>query len=51
MPMKITAVIPAYDEEKTIGNVLKPLSVMSIIDEIVVISDGSHDNTDRKSVV
>lgn len=45
MPMKITAVIPAYDEEKTIGNVLKPLSVMSIIDEIVVISDGSHDNT------
>lgn len=43
--MKITAVIPAYDEEKTIGNVLKPLSAISLINEIVVISDGSHDNT------
>ncbi len=45
MPIKITAVIPAYDEEKTIGNVLRPLSAIDIIDEIVVISDGSHDNT------
>ncbi|NLZ54067.1 MAG: glycosyltransferase [Thermoanaerobacteraceae bacterium] len=45
MPKKIAVVIPAYDEEKTIGNVLKPLSVISIIDEIIVISDGSHDRT------
>ncbi|MDD4569038.1 MAG: glycosyltransferase family 2 protein [Tepidanaerobacteraceae bacterium] len=45
MPKTITAIIPAYDEEKTIGNVLKPLSAMSIINEIIVISDGSHDNT------
>jgi len=42
---KIAVVIPAYDEEKTIGNVLKPLSTLSIIDEIVVVSDGSHDRT------
>ncbi len=45
MTLKITAIIPAYDEEKTIGNVLKPLSAISLIDEIIVISDGSHDNT------
>jgi len=45
MPPKICAVIPAYDEEKTIGNVLKALSTISIIDEIIVISDGSHDRT------
>jgi len=42
---KIAVVIPAYDEEKTIGNVLKPISTLSIIDEIVVVSDGSHDRT------
>jgi len=45
LPTTITAIIPAYNEEKTIANVLKPLSSMSIIDEIIVISDGSHDNT------
>lgn len=47
MPIKIATIIPAYDEEKTIGNVLGPLSAMDIIDEIIVISDGSHDNTAR----
>ncbi len=45
MPIKITAIIPAYNEEKTIGNVLKPLSTVNIIDEIIVVSDGSQDNT------
>lgn len=45
MPQKICVVIPAYDEEKTIGNVLKPLSATRTIDEIIVVSDGSHDRT------
>lgn len=45
MPKSVAAIIPAYNEEKTIGNVLKPLSAMEIIDEIIVISDGSYDNT------
>ncbi|WP_296970557.1 glycosyltransferase family 2 protein [Tepidanaerobacter sp. EBM-38] len=43
--MKIAVVMPAYNEEKTIGNVLKPLSNHKLIDEIIVISDGSSDNT------
>ncbi|HQA59513.1 MAG TPA: glycosyltransferase, partial [Tepidanaerobacteraceae bacterium] len=42
---KIAVVIPAYDEEKTIGNVLKPVSAISMIDDIIVVSDGSHDRT------
>jgi len=42
---KIAVIIPAYDEEKTISNVLKPISTLSIIDEIIVVSDGSHDRT------
>ncbi|MTI69998.1 MAG: glycosyltransferase family 2 protein [Firmicutes bacterium] len=41
----ITAVIPAFNEEKTIGEVIKTVSKVDIIDNIVVISDGSKDNT------
>ncbi|MFH1457252.1 MAG: glycosyltransferase family 2 protein [Patescibacteria group bacterium] len=43
--MKIIVIIPAYNEEKTIGKVLDKLK--NFIDEknIVVIDDGSSDNT------
>ncbi|MGI5998716.1 MAG: glycosyltransferase family 2 protein, partial [Lutispora sp.] len=43
--MSITAIIPAYNEEKTIGNVLNVVSELSLINEIIVVSDGSWDNT------
>ncbi|MGA2667116.1 MAG: glycosyltransferase family 2 protein [Patescibacteria group bacterium] len=46
--MKLAILIPAYDEEKTIGQVLKKIpQKLPHIDEIevVVISDGSHDQT------
>lgn len=43
--MSVTAIIPAYNEEKTIGEVLKIVCNVSLIDEIIVISDGSWDNT------
>ena len=43
--MLISAIIPAYNEEKTIGNVLSTLSSIDFIDEIIVVSDGSCDRT------
>ncbi len=43
--MKITAVIPAYNEEQTIASVSQQLSKHSLIDEVIVVSDGSTDNT------
>ena len=43
--MSVVAIIPAYNEESTIGAVLKTLCQMKILDEIIVISDGSDDNT------
>lgn len=43
--MKVSAVIPAYNEEKTLSNVLDPLKKVKEIGEILVISDGSTDNT------
>lgn len=43
--MKISTVIPAYNEKKTIGSVLDVVTVCPEIDEIIVVSDGSTDGT------
>lgn len=43
--MKISGIVPAYNEEKTIENVLKVLRSSPLIDEIIVVSDGSSDKT------
>lgn len=43
--MRISCVIPAYNEEKTIGNVIECAKNVDLIDEIIVISDGSVDET------
>jgi len=43
--MKTTAIIAAYNEEKTIGPILDVLKESPIIDQIVVVSDGSTDKT------
>jgi glycosyltransferase involved in cell wall biosynthesis len=41
--MKLTAIIPAYNEEKTIGQVL--VGVKRYIKNIIVVDDGSTDKT------
>lgn len=41
--MKIIAIIPAFNEESTIGEVIK--STLQFVDEVLVINDGSTDNT------
>ncbi len=41
--MKITALIPAYNEAERVGDVIK--SVKKFVDEVVVIDDASSDNT------
>ncbi|MCG0275030.1 MAG: glycosyltransferase family 2 protein [Thermosediminibacteraceae bacterium] len=43
--MPVAAIIPAYNEEKTVGNILKLLKSIESIDEIILVSDGSTDNT------
>ncbi len=43
--MKVSAIIPAFNEEKRIVNVIKPLLELSEIQSIIVIDDGSIDNT------
>ncbi|MGI5839583.1 MAG: glycosyltransferase family 2 protein [bacterium] len=43
--MKIAAVIPAYNEEKTLPAVLQPVLACSGLSEVIVVDDGSTDNT------
>jgi polyisoprenyl-phosphate glycosyltransferase len=43
--MAVTAIIPAYNEEKTIENVLSVLKESRLTDRIIVVSDGSEDQT------
>jgi glycosyltransferase involved in cell wall biosynthesis len=44
--MKITVIIPAYNEEETIGSVIEELKGLAMKDlEIIVIDDGSQDRT------
>lgn len=43
--MRTIAIIPAFNEEKTIGSVLSVLMTMPLIDEVIVVNDGSSDKT------
>ncbi len=43
--MGISAIIAAYNEEKTIAEVLDVLTRCELIDEIIVVSDGSTDSS------
>ncbi len=43
--MKVAAIVPAYNEETTISNVLRTLKHSPLINEVIVVSDGSKDRT------
>lgn len=41
----VSAIIPAFNEEKTIRSVLRALKKSPLVDDIIVVDDGSHDHT------
>lgn len=43
--MKLSIIVPVYNEEKTIEKVLKELRKLKINKEIIVVDDGSRDKT------
>ena len=43
--MNVVAIIPAFNEEKTIGDVIE--STKSFVDKIIVVNDGSDDRTQQ----
>jgi glycosyltransferase involved in cell wall biosynthesis len=42
---KTAAIIPAYNEASTVGDVVRVVASSSLVDEVLVISDGSTDDT------
>lgn len=44
-PGKIAVIVPAYNEEKQIGAVLDILTRIELVNEIIVVNDGSEDRT------
>jgi len=45
--MKVAVVIPAYNEERTVGSVVQASKQCTLVDEVLVVSDGSTDSTLR----
>jgi len=43
------AVVPAYNEEKTIGEVVRTLIASGLFEDVIVVSDGSTDGTAREA--
>jgi glycosyltransferase involved in cell wall biosynthesis len=44
-PLRAAVVIPAYNEAHRIADALKPVLAASLVDEVIVVSDGSTDAT------
>lgn len=49
MRKKVACIIPAYNEEKHITSVIEAAISSELIDEVVVVDDGSEDNTSEVS--
>jgi glycosyltransferase involved in cell wall biosynthesis len=47
--LKIAAIIPAYNEEKTIADVVRAAKASEFLSEVIVVSDGSTDKTADKA--
>lgn len=49
-PMSVSVIIPAYNEEETVANVIKTVKSLNYIDEIIVVNDGSADATEKNAI-
>ena len=46
---KVSVIIPAYNEENTVANVVEVVKKAKCVDEIIVVNDGSSDNTEKEA--
>ena len=46
---KVSVIIPAYNEENTVARVVEVIRKVSCVDEIIVVNDGSSDNTAQEA--
>lgn len=47
--MHVAAIIPAYNEETTIGGIVEVVRQCDLVSEILVVSDGSEDHTAERA--
>ncbi|MBQ9025805.1 MAG: glycosyltransferase [Methanobrevibacter sp.] len=47
---KVSVIIPAYNEENTVARVVEVVKAVSFVDEIIVVDDGSSDNTTQEAL-
>ena len=47
---KVSVIIPAYNEEETVAKVVEVVKKASFVDEIIVVNDGSSDNTEAEAI-
>lgn len=47
---KVSVIIPAFNEEDTVATVVEVVKKVSFVDEIIVVNDGSSDNTENEAL-
>ncbi len=47
---KVSVIIPAFNEEDTVATVVNVVKKVSFVDEIIVVNDGSSDNTESEAL-